>query len=684
MKIKKLLALVLTLCIVIGAVPSAVFALDDSSLGEPAAALKSPVSLSDELGLVISPQVEDPSFMKAANTVTDEQRYKIAETAQTLSVADLGLDAYPLSGDRGDAAFSDLDEAAASLRAAMVQRTTERISVPVYMDTYDSDQANNILAYIFNMAFVHTGVGNEGDYLLWHWATYQIGLGYSSGVLYCYYTFTYYTDAQQEAYMNEQVPAVMESLALEGKTDYGKFSAIYEYITHNITYDYANLNDDSYTLKYSAYAALANGTAVCQGYANLLYRMLLSCGIDCRLIAGIGGSGDNSGPHAWNIVRLGNLYYNVDSTWDAGGVDYYINGEYDHTEYPYDYMLKCNANFPGHLRNEEYETEEFNTVYPMADRDFDPLVDDKDYTAAVAASDGRVTFFETLGEAVDSAATGDVAVLRHDAAGEGFSVGAGKSSVIYLAESTYTVNSGDISVPSSSTLLIVEGTVSFAAGSPGNALVSSGTLEMEDAVISGTVIYSGGTVTIDGSSVTEISIASGYTGAVSVSKSRDSVVTSIPDGYEWHDNGERDVLRKVYTGTMSVSDHTKGKASYSVDGDTVTVTCATPCRVGYYDDSTNRYVAITAVKEAETQNTYSFTPDVDGVTEVIIDLKGDVNQDGVIGGPDALLIRRIALRKHAPTALEQFASDVNGDNLVNGPDALLTQRVALRKSSFTW
>ncbi len=684
MKIKKLLALVLTLCIVIGAVPSAVFALDDSSLGEPAAALKSPVSLSDELGLVISPQVEDPSFMKAANTVTDEQRYKIAETAQTLSVADLGLDAYPLSGDRGDAAFSDLDEAAASLRAAMVQRTTERISVPVYMDTYDSDQANNILAYIFNMAFVHTGVGNEGDYLLWHWATYQIGLGYSSGVLYCYYTFTYYTDAQQEAYMNEQVPAVMESLALEGKTDYGKFSAIYEYITHNITYDYANLNDDSYTLKYSAYAALANGTAVCQGYANLLYRMLLSCGIDCRLIAGIGGSGDNSGPHAWNIVRLGNLYYNVDSTWDAGGVDYYINGEYDHTEYPYDYMLKCNANFPSHLRNEEYETEEFNTVYPMADRDFDPLVDDKDYTAAVAASDGRVTFFETLGEAVDSAATGDVAVLRHDAAGEGFSVGAGKSSVIYLAESTYTVNSGDISVPSSSTLLIVEGTVSFAAGSPGNALVSSGTLEMEDAVISGTVIYSGGTVTIDGSSVTEISIASGYTGAVSVSKSRDSVVTSIPDGYEWHDNGERDVLRKVYTGTMSVSDHTKGKASYSVDGDTVTVTCATPCRVGYYDDSTNRYVAITAVKEAETQNTYSFTPDVDGVTEVIIDLKGDVNQDGVIGGPDALLIRRIALRKHAPTALEQFASDVNGDNLVNGPDALLTQRVALRKSSFTW
>ena len=666
MKIKKLLALVLTLCIVIGAVPSAVFALDDSSLGEPAAALKSPVSLSDELGLVISPQVEDPSFMKAANTVTDEQRYKIAETAQTLSVADLGLDAYPLSGDRGDAAFSDLDEAAASLRAAMVQRTTERISVPVYMDTYDSDQANNILAYIFNMAFVHTGVGNEGDYLLWHWATYQIGLGYSSGVLYCYYTFTYYTDAQQEAYMNEQVPAVMESLALEGKTDYGKFFAIYEYITHNITYDYANLNDDSYTLKYSAYAALANGTAVCQGYANLLYRMLLSCGIDCRLIAGIGGSGDNSGPHAWNIVRLGNLYYNVDSTWDAGGVDYYINGEYDHTEYPYDYMLKCNANFPGHLRNEEYETEEFNTVYPMADRDFDPLVDDKDYTAAVAASDGRVTFFETLGEAVDSAATGDVAVLRHDAAGEGFSVGAGKSSVIYLAESTYTVNSGDISVPSSSTLLIVEGTVSFAAGSPGNALVSSGTLEIEDAVISGTVIYSGGTVTIDGSSVTEISIASGYTGAVSVSKSGDSAVTSIPDGYEWTDSGERDVLKKIYTGTLLVGDYTQGSATYSVDGNTVTVSCLFPCKVGY-EGSDGKYIALPTQPVSGQANTYTFAVTDGSITEVVLVVNGDSNLSGDLSANDAV---RIALNLKNSVhfdACQEFAADSNlsGDLSVN-------------------
>ena len=78
-------------------------------------------------------------------------------------------------------------------------------------------------------------------------------------------------------------------------------------------YDYTNLNDDNYKLKYTAYAAMCNGTAVCQGYSNLLYRMLLEAGVDCRIISGIGVSGG----HAWNIVRLGDLYYNVDATWDS-------------------------------------------------------------------------------------------------------------------------------------------------------------------------------------------------------------------------------------------------------------------------------------------------------------------------------------------------------------------------------
>ncbi|MFR8181399.1 MAG: transglutaminase domain-containing protein [Dorea sp.] len=75
-----------------------------------------------------------------------------------------------------------------------------------------------------------------------------------------------------------------------------------------VSYDYTNLDDDTYIQKYTAYAALIDKTAVCQGYASLLYRMVLDAGVDARVI-----SGDAGGPHAWNIVRLNGKYYNLDT-----------------------------------------------------------------------------------------------------------------------------------------------------------------------------------------------------------------------------------------------------------------------------------------------------------------------------------------------------------------------------------
>ena len=63
---------------------------------------------------------------------------------------------------------------------------------------------------------------------------------------------------------------------------------------------------------YSAYGAIINGKAVCQGYASLFYRMCREAGIPARIITGLG----NGGAHAWNIVKLDGAYYNVDVTWD--------------------------------------------------------------------------------------------------------------------------------------------------------------------------------------------------------------------------------------------------------------------------------------------------------------------------------------------------------------------------------
>ena len=120
-----------------------------------------------------------------------------------------------------------------------------------------------------------------------------------------------------------------------------------------MTYDYAHLNDSVYRLQYTAYGALIDGTSVCQGYAVLFYRMALQSGVDARVITGLG----NGGPHAWNIVKIGRCYYNLDSTWDAGTTKYR-------------YFLRNNQNFSDHTRDVKYADTDFNTKYPMSSDDY--------------------------------------------------------------------------------------------------------------------------------------------------------------------------------------------------------------------------------------------------------------------------------------------------------------------------
>ena len=61
----------------------------------------------------------------------------------------------------------------------------------------------------------------------------------------------------------------------------------------------------------SAYSAMVNGETVCAGYAKAFQYIMQQLGIPCYYCTGTAGE-----DHAWNIVKLGNTYYNVDVTWD--------------------------------------------------------------------------------------------------------------------------------------------------------------------------------------------------------------------------------------------------------------------------------------------------------------------------------------------------------------------------------
>ena len=236
-------------------------------------------------------------------------------------------------------------------------------------ETYDNGGHSAFIDEAWSYAMQHTGVPTEGDYLKWQYGS-RSGSGsvHSTTVdgvsvvqISMTYTMTFYTSAEQEREMDTAVADLLDSMDFTNRTDYQKLCLIYDYICENVTYDYTNLENSEYKLKYTAYAALINGTSVCQGYAVLLYRLALELGIDCRLIAGTG----NGGNHGWNIAELNELYYNLDATWDAGN-----------NPSAYRYYLKATKNFGDHIRNEEYDNEEFHAAYPMSSTDYVPTSED--------------------------------------------------------------------------------------------------------------------------------------------------------------------------------------------------------------------------------------------------------------------------------------------------------------------
>jgi len=186
-----------------------------------------------------------------------------------------------------------------------------------------------------------------------------------------------------------------------------KIKKIYDYVISHVTYDYANLNNSEDQLKYTAYGALINGTAVCQGYANLFYRLCLEAGIDCRIISGTGGGL----PHVWNIVRVGDAYYNVDATWDA-------------TLNSHCFFLKSDQGFLRHVRDGDdgddrtteidYTDAAFYSQYPMHTEDYigdfeaHQLYDS--VTPASLTRDGKIEYYcSACGAQVKTEDTGIIA-----------------------------------------------------------------------------------------------------------------------------------------------------------------------------------------------------------------------------------------------------------------------------------
>ena len=364
---KRLISLVLTFIMLITVVPSTIVEASEVTTMESvkASSNQSEVTKPEENTIyAVNPLYED------VISIDDLKRKLDSESSDKESA-----DGEQLFGSFTGQYFSDYDSAVLYLRKQMVSRETEiNLNFPESWFTSHKDGLYWDLLYDA-MKCDESSTGQEGDALLYGYAGCNVS--YSTAG-YIKYTMSYHSNAEQEAKLTEAVAVAMTKLQLNGLSEAKKIIKIHDYICNNVDYAYNSTEEQIYT----AYGALCTGKAVCQGYAVLFYRLCKEAGLSVRIISGTG----NGGPHAWNIVRIGSKYYNMDCTWDGQDAATYN-----------EFLLKSEADFRDHTRESwkvagshylDYTSAEFNAQYPMTEKSWD---ESTTYAHSEEAASGAVT-----------------------------------------------------------------------------------------------------------------------------------------------------------------------------------------------------------------------------------------------------------------------------------------------------
>lgn len=145
---------------------------------------------------------------------------------------------------------------------------------------------------------------------------YNTSVWRSTNGTYGYHRSTSLTKKQQDAKVKAADKAAAKAVKTcikSGMSEEKKARAIHDYLLKKCSYDnQAVLAAGRYQDAFTAYGALVNGSAVCQGYAAAFNLMAQKCGLQSMAVCGTA----DGGPHAWNYVKIGNRYYYVDCTWD--------------------------------------------------------------------------------------------------------------------------------------------------------------------------------------------------------------------------------------------------------------------------------------------------------------------------------------------------------------------------------
>ncbi|MBO4459717.1 MAG: S-layer homology domain-containing protein [Clostridiales bacterium] len=271
--------------------------------------------------------------------------------------AEVRDDGTVIGTDSGEEVYTEADStvnnAGLKLRKA-VKNFDSKITITLDKPFYDKTgfEINGLISKIKDKAFEHTGKPGEGDYLRWTLSDINhVARGKGQYWNKIEFTLKYHVTKSQDAEAKKKADTILTNLKLDGKTKYEKITAIYDYITKNVTYYKSSSGNNDYTQ--AMYGVVCKKKAVSRGIDIAIYYMALKSGIDCRIISG----NREANSYEWNIVKLDGEYYYLDAASDLG-------------EKNYSYFLKCPSSLGQYAPAYIYTTDDFKKKYPMATMDY--------------------------------------------------------------------------------------------------------------------------------------------------------------------------------------------------------------------------------------------------------------------------------------------------------------------------
>ena len=148
------------------------------------------------------------------------------------------------------------------------------------------DSINNYNPFIFLYGWLlqkdDPTTSNDADYLVGNLeysnANYNITFDMKKREL--IFNLEYFETLEQTEYVNTHVPEILNSIGMEGKSNYEKVKGIHDYVCDLITYDNESENCNS------MYGAIVDRLALCNAYSLCMYKLCVEAGIPCKYIGG--------------------------------------------------------------------------------------------------------------------------------------------------------------------------------------------------------------------------------------------------------------------------------------------------------------------------------------------------------------------------------------------------------------